>query len=103
MYCGKMQTVSGSMFNLTDDVVGQLRHCWRRPTSRRRYTTSEFATTLVIQETTERIIQALGIRSAAGLHPHHEQHRHPHPPRPVLSGCSRASVRRYLIQKRPTF
>ena len=23
-------------------------------------------------------------KAAAGLHPHHEQHRHPHPPRPVL-------------------
>ena len=42
---------------------------------------------LAFQETTERIIQALGYthrKAAAGLHPHHEQHRHPHPPRPVL-------------------
>ena len=37
---------------------------------------------LAFQETTDRIIQALGIRNrkaTAGLHPHHEQHRHTHP------------------------
>ena len=42
---------------------------------------------LAFQETTDRIIQALGHthrKATAGLHPHHEQHRHTHPAGPVL-------------------
>ena len=42
---------------------------------------------LAFQETTDRIIQAPGHthrKATAGLHPHHEQHRHTHPAGPVL-------------------
>ena len=42
---------------------------------------------LAFQETTGADHPGAGYthrKAAAGLHPHHEQHRHPHPPRPVL-------------------